>query len=507
LVGATGAGVKILGTVASATSGNLSAADPTPVAGDGFIASNTGHLWVYTGTGPIAGFVDAGNITGPAGPSGPSGPQGPVGATGLTGATGPNSTIPGPSGPQGSLGPRGATGPSGPQGPSGAAIKILGTLATASAGNFTTADPTPSAGDAYIISDTGHLWIYTGTGPVAGFTDSGSIIGPTGPSGPSGPLGPFGPSGPTGAGSVVPGPSGPLGPSGPIGPSGGPTGPAGATGISGATGPQGQQGAQGNQGDVGATGIRGPQGNPGATGPQGPTGPQGNQGNPGPSGPSGAQGNQGNLGPQGNQGNPGPSGPSGPQGNQGNPGPSGPSGPQGNQGNQGPGANQALNTDSTVTFRDIYAVRAAPSATTGVIYLGNGGDRYLFYDGSSYVMPGASLNVGGDVIAYYASSDKRLKENIVKITGALGKVSQLNGYHYNYISRKDDKLVGVIAQELEAVLPEAVFNYSPDDQKEFEDPNNLYRAVRYDLIIPLLIESIKELSEEVEELKKQISIK
>lgn len=106
-----------------------------------------------------------------------------------------------------------------------------------------------------------------------------------------------------------------------------------------------------------------------------------------------------------------------------------------------------------------------------------------------------------DITAFYSSSDLRLKENIVKITESLEKVNKINGYSYNYINNAT-KLVGVIAQELETVLPEAVYNFTPADvTPNNEDP---YKAVRYDLVVPLLIEALKELSEKVDQLKMDI---
>jgi hypothetical protein len=80
---------------------------------------------------------------------------------------------------------------------------------------------------------------------------------------------------------------------------------------------------------------------------------------------------------------------------------------------------------------------------------------------------------------------------------SLDKVNKINGYSYNYINN-ETKLVGVIAQELEAVLPEAVYNFTPENV----EPNTVdpYKAVRYDLIVPLLVEAIKELNTKVNDL-------
>ena len=111
------------------------------------------------------------------------------------------------------------------------------------------------------------------------------------------------------------------------------------------------------------------------------------------------------------------------------------------------------------------------------------------------------IRAANNITAYY-SSDARLKENVINIPDALSKVKSLNGVEFDwtdkyleehggedgYFLRKHD--VGIIAQELEQVLPEIVAD-RPDG----------YKAVKYDRIVALLIEAIKELSEEVERLK------
>jgi hypothetical protein len=111
------------------------------------------------------------------------------------------------------------------------------------------------------------------------------------------------------------------------------------------------------------------------------------------------------------------------------------------------------------------------------------------------------LHADGDVIAYSTTiSDERLKENIVGIDGALDKVSQLNGYTFTY--KADGKVsAGVIAQEVEKVLPEAVCEkelpLKANDGKE-------YKVVNYDALHGLLIEAIKEQQAQIDELKAKI---
>ena len=108
------------------------------------------------------------------------------------------------------------------------------------------------------------------------------------------------------------------------------------------------------------------------------------------------------------------------------------------------------------------------------------------------------FHADGDLIAYSTTiSDERLKTNIVGIENAVSKVSQLNGYTFEY--KADGKIsAGVIAQEVEAVLPEAVTEkllpLKTDDGQE-------YKVVNYDALHGLLIEAVKELSARVEELE------
>lgn len=98
----------------------------------------------------------------------------------------------------------------------------------------------------------------------------------------------------------------------------------------------------------------------------------------------------------------------------------------------------------------------------------------------------------GDVISAYSASDIRLKENLERIPDAISKVNKINGYTFNYTKAPNIRSAGVVAQELEKVLPEVVFDIVKEDDS--------YKAVRYDQIVPLLIEAIKELNEKVETL-------
>ena len=86
------------------------------------------------------------------------------------------------------------------------------------------------------------------------------------------------------------------------------------------------------------------------------------------------------------------------------------------------------------------------------------------------------------------NSDRRLKENIKTITHALDKVMQLEGVSYNKIDG-DRNEIGLIAQDVEDIVPEVVIDGD-------------YKSISYGNITALLIEAIKDLKAEIEELKK-----
>ena len=123
------------------------------------------------------------------------------------------------------------------------------------------------------------------------------------------------------------------------------------------------------------------------------------------------------------------------------------------------------------------------------------------FSASGAITAGGNITSAGNIIAY-SGSDERLKENITNISNPLEKLALLNGVTFDwkdsYIEsqggldamfvRKND--VGIIAQDLEKVLPQLVAERSDG-----------YKAVKYDRIVALLIEAVKELKAEIDSLK------
>ena len=113
----------------------------------------------------------------------------------------------------------------------------------------------------------------------------------------------------------------------------------------------------------------------------------------------------------------------------------------------------------------------------------------------------------GDVTAYY--SDRRLKNIIGNIDNPLEKLQQINGIYYTQNELAEemgykhyDRQVGLVAQEVEVILPEAVkiaaFDRHPE--KESKSGEN-YLTIQYEKLVPLLVEAIKELKQQLDELK------
>jgi hypothetical protein len=128
---------------------------------------------------------------------------------------------------------------------------------------------------------------------------------------------------------------------------------------------------------------------------------------------------------------------------------------------------------------------------TGAILIGNG-TAYNLTTTPTFV-GNVTVNATLTATTITESSDLRLKENIKTLENSLEKILQLRGVEYNLKSTGENK-IGLIAQEVEEVVPQVVF----EDNSEF-------KSVSYGNIVALLIESIRELKEEISEIKKKLS--
>ena len=170
------------------------------------------------------------------------------------------------------------------------------------------------------------------------------------------------------------------------------------------------------------------------------------------------------------------------------------------------GTTTTLNTQE-LTIEDKLLSVASGSTTTaaadgGGFHISGANASITWDNGNSRLAINKSTHFTGDVqatgdVVAYASSDERLKDQIKPIETPLEKINSIGGYSFVWNEEKQNiykgKDYGVIAQEIEKVLPELV-----------NTRENGYKAVKYDKIVSLLIEGIKELSKEVTNLKNKI---
>lgn len=140
------------------------------------------------------------------------------------------------------------------------------------------------------------------------------------------------------------------------------------------------------------------------------------------------------------------------------------------------------------------------------IKLGMRADGYFGLGGWSsvawrwYSTPDGTMIAAGNIGAY---SDPRLKDEVECIDGALAIIEQLRGVRFTWndktklIGKPGERDIGVLADEVEAVLPELVSLSIPDDDNDGER----WRVVDYAKLTPVLIEAVKELSARVKELE------
>jgi len=126
-------------------------------------------------------------------------------------------------------------------------------------------------------------------------------------------------------------------------------------------------------------------------------------------------------------------------------------------------------------------------------YLANGSSGYFhrFYFGG---VEKGSITLGGAGVNYNTSSDYRLKENVVELTGATSRLKQLQPKRFNFISDPDVTVDGFLAHEVQSVIPEAVIGEK--DGTTLDDNGNVipqYQGVDQSKLVPLLVATIKEL--------------
>jgi hypothetical protein len=123
-----------------------------------------------------------------------------------------------------------------------------------------------------------------------------------------------------------------------------------------------------------------------------------------------------------------------------------------------------------------------------------------FYRNSTQV---GSITTTNAATAYNTSSDYRLKENVVPLTGAIGRVNQLQVRRFNFIADPDKTVDGFIAHEAQAVVPECV---TGEKDAVDADGNPVMQGIDQSKLVPLLTAALQEAITEIASLKNRVAV-
>ena len=173
----------------------------------------------------------------------------------------------------------------------------------------------------------------------------------------------------------------------------------------------------------------------------------------------------------------------------------------------GIGTGLAMNANTDIVFTDgTWTGEKARKiqAHSGHIYYQSASHIFRNASGTNnFQIDGTNCIATGNVTAYGSISDERLKENIEVIENPIDKIKDLKGVTFNY--KKDgSKSTGLIAQDLEKVLPEAVYTSKTIGDEINDEEAEEHLAIRYGNTVGLLVEAIKEQQEQIETLTAKV---
>jgi len=141
------------------------------------------------------------------------------------------------------------------------------------------------------------------------------------------------------------------------------------------------------------------------------------------------------------------------------------------------------------TFAGTF-VNAFGNAGYGVAISSGSGEAMYFYHGGTIVSPVGRIVTSSSATSYITSSDYRLKENVVAMSGATERLKQLNPSRFNFIADADTTVDGFLAHEVQDVVPEAI---TGTKDAVDADGNPDYQGIDQSKLVPLLVATIQEL--------------
>jgi hypothetical protein len=166
------------------------------------------------------------------------------------------------------------------------------------------------------------------------------------------------------------------------------------------------------------------------------------------------------------------------------------------------GVNTKIIAQTTNPF--VFFQAQATTTTSGLTiesYGNNVAPRYHFGFTNPNGVVG-TISTNGSATAYNTSSDYRLKENVVPLTGAADRVNQLQVHRFNFIADPTKTVDGFLAHEAQAVVPECVTG----TKDEVDDEGNpVYQGIDQSKIVPLVVAALQEALAEIETLKTRLA--
>ena len=169
-------------------------------------------------------------------------------------------------------------------------------------------------------------------------------------------------------------------------------------------------------------------------------------------------------------------------------------------------------TQSGDTLFGCTAVPSASVAGAGFIRQSNGRSVLItstsstasnilmgFYNPNGFV---GNITIDGSATSYNTSSDYRLKENVVPLTGAIDRIQQIPVHRFNFIADPDKTVDGFIAHEAQAVVPECV---TGEKDAVDDDGNPIYQGIDQSKLVPLLTAALQEAITKIETLEAAVA--
>jgi hypothetical protein len=177
-----------------------------------------------------------------------------------------------------------------------------------------------------------------------------------------------------------------------------------------------------------------------------------------------------------------------------------------------------INNTSMLLNERFHVTNSGASASTACFIFGSTDDRpivstlhqgsggatsrthYQFYNNGGFIV--GSITATGSGTSFNTSSDYRLKENVVPLTGAIDRINQLEVHRFNFIADPDTTVDGFLAHEAKAVVPECV---TGEKDAVDDEGKPKYQGIDQSKLVPLLTAALQEALSEIESLKARVT--